>query len=59
MISKLTRLAIAAALMTSLSGCIMYIGNGEKGDFHHHKDKDRHGKTYDEKPADEVKKTAT
>lgn len=54
MISKLTRLAVAAALMASLSGCIMYVGNGKKGDFHHHKSHGNHAPAHDEKPADEV-----
>ena len=59
MISKFTRLAIAVALMTSLSGCIMYVGDGKKGNFHHHKSHDNHAPAHDEKPADEVEKTAT
>lgn len=58
MISKLTRLATALALMTTLSGCIVYLD--DNGDFHHHKDHDSHGKAHpDEKPADEVEKTAS
>ena len=57
MISKLARLAIAAALMTSLSGCVVVL-DGEDGSFHHHKSHDNH-QHHDEKPADEVEKTAT
>lgn len=56
MISKLARLAVAAALMTSLSGCIVVL-DGEDGSFHHHKSHDNH-QHQDEKPAEEVEKTA-
>jgi hypothetical protein len=58
MISKLTRVAIAVALMTSLSGCIMYVGDGKKGEFHHYKTSADHKPAHDEKPAEEVEKTA-
>jgi hypothetical protein len=59
MLTKLARLAIAAALMASLSGCIMYVGDGEKGGFHHYKTSDAHEPAHDEKPAEEVEKSAT
>ncbi len=57
MISKLAKLAIAAALMTSLSGCVVVL-DGKDGDFHHYKSDDNH-QHHDEKPAEEVEKTAT
>lgn len=57
MISKLAKLVIAAALMTSLSGCIVVL-DGEDGSFHHHKIDGDH-QHHDEKPAEEVEKTAT
>lgn len=56
MILKLAKLAVAAALITSLSGCIMYVSPDD--DFHHHRHHDDKP-AHDEKPADEVEKTTT